>query len=78
MSFVLQKNNKGGKAMDWFWKSIVATVLLIIIPFLTSVMKVKAQVEPEVTLFWWMMSVGIGVGLCFLRDRQYFLLLQFW
>ena len=49
--------------MDWFWKSIIATVLLIVVPFLTSVMKVKAQVEPEVTLFWWMISVGIGVGL---------------
>jgi hypothetical protein len=49
--------------MDWFWKSVIAMVLFITVPFLTSVMKVKSQVEPEVTLVWWMISIGIGVGL---------------
>ena len=49
--------------MDWFWKSIVASLILIIIPFLTSVMKVKFQVQPEITVVWWMMGVGLGVGL---------------
>ena len=48
--------------MDWFWKSIVAMILLVVIPFVASVLQNKFKVPAEVTLVWWMIGVGLGVG----------------
>jgi hypothetical protein len=49
--------------MGWFLKSVIAMVLLIVIPFATSVLQNKFKVPAEVTLVWWMIGVGLGVSL---------------
>ena len=48
--------------MTWFLKALIAAILLIITPFMTSVLEKKYQIPSEVTLFWWTIGIGVGVG----------------